>query len=85
MLRPPSSVILLFLRVPFDSVFRQGTPKPVVLVTWWYQIPIPQKPTGSRQNQDEWGLVNYSGMPQYEYEGSMGQIPGLLGHKAEIS
>eukprot|EP00439_Symbiodinium_sp_Y106_P058210 s797_g8.t1 len=25
---------------------------------------------------DEWGLVNYSGMPQYEYEGSMGQIPG---------
>lgn len=31
---------------------------------------------GAHFAKDEWGLVNYSGTPQYEYEGTLGEIPG---------
>ncbi|CAJ1365416.1 unnamed protein product [Effrenium voratum] len=31
---------------------------------------------GAHFANDEWGLAEYSGVPQYEYEGSLGQIPG---------
>ena len=31
---------------------------------------------GAHFAEDEWGLVKYCGVPQYEYEGSLGEIEG---------
>lgn len=31
---------------------------------------------GAHFAKDEWGLVEYCGVPQYEYEGKLGEIPG---------
>lgn len=41
-----------------------------------YGIAVFMDFVGAHFAKDEWGLENYSGTPQYEYEGTMGQIPG---------
>eukprot|EP00438_Fugacium_kawagutii_P032145 Skav231563 [mRNA] locus=scaffold481:141371:148293:- [translate_table: standard] len=53
--------------------------KEIIKASWiWHNndIAVFMDFVGAHFAKDEWGLVEYSGVPQYEYEGSQGEIPG---------